>query len=356
MPGKLSVLVPGLLGPPALLVDRTRWLQAATQALDVSSIQRLLERAEPIEDACADLSLEGMVCRAFSLQPGEHGDWPIGAICYLGDGGGLESNACYLRADPVFVRPGLAEVSLRVADDIGITSDEAVALCAELNAHFDGQPARIEAPNPARWYLRCDANPLLASPPPSLAAAGLVEELFPAGNEARQWRGWLNEVQMVLHASPVNERRVARGDVPVNSLWLWGAGERLPVSSAWSRVSGDHFLAKALAGAANIRYQSLPESLADWTAGEASGPRHDLLVVSSLYALALNQDIEGWRQQMQALEEAWFSGLVRGLTNAGYDSIDIHPGFGTAYRTTKSRQKRFWKRSRLLPSLVEPED
>jgi len=260
-----------------------------------------------------------------------------------------------LRADPVFVRPGLAEVSLRVADDIGITGEDAAALCAELNTHFAGRPARLESLDPARWYLRCDHDVLSGSAPPSLAAAGFVDDLFPVGDEARQWRGWLNEVQMVLHASRVNEVRVARGDLPVNSLWLWGAGGSLSQASEWRRVSGDDFLAQALARATGSRYQALPADLNAWSPHNPQEPGNELVVMTSLYIPALNRDIQSWREQMELLEANWFKGMLSRLAGCEFSSINFHPGFGRAYRATSRAQKRFWKRSRGLASLVELE-
>ena len=64
---------------------------------------------------------------------------------------------------------------------------------------------------------------------------GEPADLLPAGNEGSVWRRRMNEAQMVLHAHPGNEAREARGELPVNSVWFWGAGElgaapRAPVS------------------------------------------------------------------------------------------------------------------------------
>ena len=37
-------------------------------------------------------------------------------------------------------------------------------------------------------------------------------------------RNILSEIEMSLHEHEVNERRLAEGQQPVNSLWLWGGG------------------------------------------------------------------------------------------------------------------------------------
>ena len=42
------------------------------------------------------------------------------------------------------------------------------------------------------------------------------------------WYKLLNEIQMFMHQHEVNQRRIQRGLVPINSLWFWGGGHRLP--------------------------------------------------------------------------------------------------------------------------------
>jgi hypothetical protein len=41
---------------------------------------------------------------------------------------------------------------------------------------------------------------------------------------AKKWRQLQNEIQMIWHDHPVNEARIARGELPVNSVWIYGIG------------------------------------------------------------------------------------------------------------------------------------
>jgi len=43
------------------------------------------------------------------------------------------------------------------------------------------------------------------------------------------WYKLLNEIQMFMYQHPVNQQRIQRGLVPINSLWFWGAGRRLQI-------------------------------------------------------------------------------------------------------------------------------
>lgn len=40
------------------------------------------------------------------------------------------------------------------------------------------------------------------------------------------WYKLLNEIQMFMHQHPVNQQRIQRGTLPINSLWFWGGGRR----------------------------------------------------------------------------------------------------------------------------------
>lgn len=57
---------------------------------------------------------------------------------------------------------------------------------------------------------------------PSLdyAQSDILEAFLPHGNDLKRWQKLLTELQMLLHAHPVNATRAQRGARPINSLWL----------------------------------------------------------------------------------------------------------------------------------------
>ncbi len=54
-------------------------------------------------------------------------------------------------------------------------------------------------------------------------AAGCSRNL-PSGADAGTWKRWQNEIEMLLHAHPVNIAREAEGLLPANGVWFWGGG------------------------------------------------------------------------------------------------------------------------------------
>jgi hypothetical protein len=55
----------------------------------------------------------------------------------------------------------------------------------------------------------------------------VLDELMPSGSAAAPLRRLLAEIEMWLHAQPLNESRRARGAAPLSALWPWGASGRI---------------------------------------------------------------------------------------------------------------------------------
>jgi hypothetical protein len=52
-----------------------------------------------------------------------------------------------------------------------------------------------------------------------------LSDWWPQEDSLREWRRLLNEIQMVWHDHPVNLARAERGEMPINSLWLFGGAQ-----------------------------------------------------------------------------------------------------------------------------------
>ena len=150
--------------------------------------------------------------------------------------------ACWLRADPAHIRPDINGARLLgVGQTLGLSQVDVAALLPALRPLFGDLGMTLDAPHPERWYVRVQPDaqlPAFASP--DVALGEDVFEHIPDGLQARRWRSLQNEVQIVLHHHPHNAARSAAGQVPINSLWFWGAG-RLPqrMQSAYTAMYSD---------------------------------------------------------------------------------------------------------------------
>lgn len=317
-------------------------LFAADASDELPAIERLLARARASSSERS--VLQDWLHQSFDLGKGPH---PAGALTVLGSGG-EPGEACWTRADPVHMQVLRDRLVLVPGQALGVTREEAAALCESLNRHFAGT-FELNAVEPLRWCARLAEDATFEADCP-LDAAGRDVGLALATGRGAPHR-LLNEAQMLLHSHPVNETREARGAPPINSLWLWGAGRKpRAAASRWRSVSSDEPVALGLARLARVRLQPLPASAAAWLDQAPEDGRH-LVVLDSLRAPLALGDAEGTREARAALERGWFAPLLSALRAGRIGMLSIHVPDGPecmAYETIRGDLRKFWRRPRRL--------
>ena len=69
-----------------------------------------------------------------------------------------------------------------------------------------------------------------STPPHDISGKAILASL-PSGDGADMLNNIMNHAQMVLHNHPVNIRRKEQGNLPANSVWLWGHGKTPRIES-----------------------------------------------------------------------------------------------------------------------------
>ncbi|RPE81618.1 phosphoglycerate mutase [Vulcaniibacterium tengchongense] len=270
--------------------------------------------------------------RALDVRPR---GWPVAAASRQRDVGDA-GQALWLRADPAYIRPDINGARLLAyGEALALGEADAAALLQALKPLFGDAGFPLDAPHPARWYLRLPAGtrlPEFAAPEHALGA-DLFDQL-PDGPEGRRWRTLLSEAQIALHHHPLNAQRAAAGRAPVNSLWFWGAG-RLPdrVSSPYARIASDDEGLAALAHLAGARVGPLPPAWPGESAGEA------------LFDLRAARDLA-------MLETAWFAPLRAAVQGGALAEARIEFADGVRYTLRAGQRWRFWRKP--LRSLAAP--
>jgi hypothetical protein len=288
-----------------------RGLLAAPQVPRLPALELLLARGRAI--AADTQSYPGWLAQAFGVEP-----LPAGALT-------ADAEGFWVRADPVHLR--LLRDRMVLVPVTGLARAQADALVATLNRHFAGRH-EFRAPHPDAWAMRAEPAPLEARAPQELAGADVDANL-----PGPPWTALLTEIQMALHEHPVNESR----ELPVNSVWLWGAGA-LPktASGPWRSLAAADPLARGLARAAGIAAREAATSAEAWLADLPEEGRH-LAVLEGVAA---------------ELERAWFATLLAALRRGRVGMVTLHlPEAGVAVETTRGDLRRFWRRPRALRSL-----
>ena len=393
----VTMLVPGLLGLGGVGANDPDAVHALVDGLDLHALDRLLARARHAVEPPADSSVEALTFRVFGHEarpaagdgpdvpragttshPAAAGgpatgdlpclpraDWPVAAITALVDcEASIGRAGPWLRADPVHLRPDVADLVLFDAVDAGVSSEEARALAETVNGALRPGGPLIDAAHPHRWYVALEAPARMATTPLSLAAGAGISAAMPRGPDAPRWRRWMNEVQMALHDCPVNAERERRGAAPINSVWPWGGGSLPPVSGApapFVRVWSDDALVRGLARHAGVECGALPgdgASLGDGASpgdgaslgdagtwlGSAPRPGAHLITFDALYRAVRRSDLDGWRAGLARFSASWAKPLLDALDRGAVARISIRDERGHRFTATRWRRFRWWRR------------
>ncbi len=161
-------------------------------------------------------------------------DWPLAPLRALRHG--LDPGGAYwLHVTPVTMVPGRDDVRIAGAAT-ALAAEDAQALLAVLNPHFAPDGLALLPLAPDEWLARLARAPSLLTRALETVVGEPLRPLLPTGNDAGEWRRWEQEMQMLLHAHPVNAAREAAGNAPVNGLWF-DEGGILPAPSARADVA-----------------------------------------------------------------------------------------------------------------------
>ncbi len=327
----LTLLAPGLLAP-----------DGAPRIAGSPGLRALLARAR--RAALREDGYEAALWRRFGLPAAPGAEIPVGAVTWVADTGSGETGGWWMRADPVHLRADRDRVLVFGGAPLDLREEEAAELVREIT-HTLGQGRwSLEAPCPQRWYLRLPEDPQIQTQPLPEVLGRTVGSLLPAGAKAATWQRLLTEIQMLLAGSATNESRQARGVLPVNSLWLWGAG-RLPerVQGPDATTWGEEPMLRGLARLAGMGCAPCPADAEAWLAVANAG--NHLAVLGDLRGAAC-LDAGDVSATARAWDENWLRPLLKALTRRRLQRLTFYGGDRDEYELTPAGAWRWWRRPR----------
>lgn len=141
---------------------------------------------------------------------------------------------------------GTHQVSLIDPATLALGEDESRTLYDAVRALFLAEGFGVAFGAADRWYLMHESLAALATASLDRVIGRNVDRWLGSDPAARRIRRLQSEVQMTLHAHPLNAAREARGLLPVNSFWLSGCGVAQPEAAGAAAVD-DRLRGPALA-------------------------------------------------------------------------------------------------------------
>jgi len=269
------------------------------------------------------------------------------------DGTADTASGRWFRADPVYQQIDMNHATLVNPAQLDLQTSESQALCNSLDEYLHDHGISLHFAAAQRWYLQVPDGWSLQSTASSAAIGRDVASLRVRGADARRWRTIQAELEMLLFEHPVNQQRQQRGQLPVNTLWLWGEGDPAATfepatvqQSAMQVIAEDHYTC----------------ALLDWMGLSPGGataltfePGVRTLYVDTRLQEALQQgDLSRRQQLLETLEQQLFAPVWHNLSSARWQRLQLHSGercFSVDFRARSVMNRlRAWRNT---PQLVQ---
>lgn len=333
---EVTIILPGLFAYEP--EEFTRLSQSLPQ---LGALSRMLSRAKATQSN--KQTYESVLGGLFGMEP----DIPVAALTYINDKY-KHPERYVLRVDPVYLKPDRDHLILLASDNLNIPRDDAQLILDEFQHTYSDCDWQFEMGDNHRWYLLLKNRPNISCSNKWEVFGKSIQSYLPAGKDSKQWHAKFNEFQMLLHSNTVNIRRESQGQLPINSLWIWGAGE-LPahcpeIAQQWSIVWADDALCGGLAHWCQIPSDNLPTSADVWIQNNPQG-KH-LLVMPDLRLLA-RTDFNDWFASLESINQNWLEPLQLLVKKGVVQNLRIETLNGKYFTVTRSSIRAWWKKDML---------
>lgn len=321
------------------LADSLASLAAEHAALRLPAAEWLLARGR--EDVGAARDWRDWLLAGAGLGDDVLRRFPAGPSSVPGDAV-AQAGQTWARIEPVHLLIAIDHLQLAPPVPLPLESSESSLLLETLNAHLAGTGFELRALADGGWLCRCPDGIECGTVDPLDAFGRNLRELLPSGRDAVRVRSLVNELQMLLHEHPVNERRAARGLPPVNSVWPWGIGT---VREPAAAVTGDLLTDDAWLAALWRRHGGRVHPVAGLEQVLADGTADVRVATVAAYA---GRSAAG---ALQDLEASVFAPVRAALAASRVGRVSLHAG-RRILELTPAVRWAFWRRARPLAEVM----
>lgn len=216
----MHLIIPGSLPPSTIARELLDHVKTHCPALteQMSRLTPTQTLCPPEETGCTSLECLELTQKGFLPAEGFNLSTGLGPL----RAGMTASDEKVWIADLCSVAVGREGARLIPPQALTLESEEANALFDAVKPLWEHSEISALPIGTGRWRVWLPRDATLLSITPEAVSSLSVSDWWPQDPSMKTWRKLLNEVQMVWHDHPVNEKRVERGLPPVNSLWLYG--------------------------------------------------------------------------------------------------------------------------------------
>lgn len=319
---------------------------AAEDLADLTSLRSLLNQG--VIRKITPLSYLERIADLFAVKS-LSGETPYAAISRLKIDD-ERSEGVWMYADPVHLKPTSKGLVLYDTRQFALSRHDTLAIASYVNDLFKEQGIAIEIPENDHWYLKLNNQPLIKTHDIHHVSGKDIASYLPAGEDEGRWISLFNDIQMRLHDCEINQQRQSRGELPINSLWFWGAGE-IPRSleRKWSSVFSDENIIECLAMLSSTDYFSAKDF---WKSYDANLQTQSVVIIDDALQSTQYDEPVGWLETIKKIETEWLEKVFALLKNKKINQLNV---ITDQYEITLqySIGLRFWHWNRSIHSFFE---
>ncbi len=208
---------------------------------------------------------------------------------------------------PAHWHVGRDHITLLDPESLALNDQESRDFLDAVRELFESEGFLVAFGATDRWYVAHESLANLPCASIDRVIGRNVDIWLPSGPQARLIRRLQNEVQMLLYRTPLNDDRLVRGQLSVNSFWLSGCGRHQPCGDAEVHVL-DALRAPALQQDWEAWGQAWQSLDADALAGLASQSHVTLTLCGERGSVSLaHEGSASWRRWTSSLLQRWRS-------------------------------------------------
>jgi hypothetical protein len=254
--------------------------------------------------------------------------------------------ASFVRADPIHLKADRDTASLIPPEELQLGRRDAQLFIDSINEFLKDDDVRIHQCNPEAWMMSGMPSQQLAAYPTSFVAHRHASAFLPDSDSDGKWRRLATEIQMLLHAHPLNQERERAGQLSVNALWYWGGATLpgLPESAVNSVLFADDAYAVALAEQWNIERYALQElGMSSRPLFEAGNTASNVIIVdTSLRKTGVSGDIDQYMDRVRNINQTYLLPLSSLVKKGQLSALKLQTEDGLVIAYTGS-PRRWWQ-------------
>ncbi|MEE9325934.1 MAG: hypothetical protein V3U71_01470 [Cocleimonas sp.] len=257
-------------------------------------------------------------------------------------------NKSLLCVDPIHLEIGLNDINL--TEIIYNLSDSEVKSLKDLiNKYFIEDGLTLISDSKNQCYVTFPKSESVTTTPVRDVLNKNVTAYLPVSND-RNWQVIQNEMQMLLHSSKINHRRELEGLPTINSLWLWGGGNKQKIDVNLSCIySQAENIGQIFSKVASCKWLPLTAGLDQIL---HSGQSETVIILDQLILASQNDNIDEYQQQLTQIDKDYLVPLMRAWQQ-GIIDLTLHSCDGHTLQLENTPAWKFWRKQKTLLDLAD---